>query len=161
MFKKIGILCLILVGCTFHTPTEFTQKALEDSFVTVDKESIQLKEIIQKYKGKKVLINVWASWCKDCIVSMPKLKELQKSFPEVPFVFLSTDKSVKSWKKGIDNYQLKGDHYFMKSGLDSDFGDFLNSNWIPRYLVVDENGFVKLFKATKVTDPRIVEALKK
>ena len=49
----------------------------------------------------------------------------------------------------------------MKNGLNSAFGDFLNSNWIPRYLVVNENGTIDLFKAKKITDKRIVEALKK
>ena len=49
----------------------------------------------------------------------------------------------------------------MQSGWDGDFGDFLGLNWIPRYLVVNENGFVDLFKSTKVTDPKIVNALKK
>ena len=45
--------------------------------------------------------------------------------------------------------------------MNGDFGDFLNSNWIPRYLVVNENGFVDLFKANTITDKRIVNALKK
>ena len=92
---------------------------------------------------------------------MPKLKELQKDNPEIVYVFISTDRNFSSWVRGINKYKLEGNHYFMKAGMDSDFGDFLNSNWIPRYMVVNENGFVDLFKATKVTDPRIVKALKK
>ena len=48
----------------------------------------------------------------------------------------------------------------MKSGPDGPFRKFLNSNWIPRYLVVDKQGNIKLFKAKKASDSRIKEALK-
>lgn len=107
------------------------------------------------------MINIWASWCKDCIVGFPTFKELQSQHPEVAYVFISTDNTFRSWKKAIAKYGLKGNHYYMGKGMNSDFGDFLNSNWIPRYLVVNENGFVDLFKAKRITDSRIVEALKK
>lgn len=161
MLKKIALISLFLVGCAFETPTEFSEKALNDVFITLENDSIQFKDIIAKHNGKKVLIDIWASWCKDCIVGLPRVKQLQKEFPEVTFLFLSLDKDVASWKRGIERFDIKGEHYFMQSGWDGDFGDFLGLNWIPRYLVVNENGFVDLFKSTKVTDPKIVNALKK
>ena len=164
MLKKTSFLFLILfvfVGCDFNAPTAFTEKALNDSFFDLNNKSIELKEILNQHKGQKILINVWASWCRDCIVGFPNLKAFQKKNPNMKFVFLSTNRSVFSWKKAIKKHDLKGEHYFMKNGLNSDFGDFLNSNWIPRYLVVNEKGAIDLFKAKKITDKRIVEALKK
>ncbi|WP_347175183.1 TlpA family protein disulfide reductase [Polaribacter uvawellassae] len=164
MIKKItffSLLSLVLIGCSFKSPSNFTEEALDDSFFEINNKSIQFKEILAKHKGQKILINVWASWCRDCVVGFPDLKEFQKNNPTVKYVFLSTNRSVFSWKKAIDKYDLKGDHYFLKNGLNSAFGDFLNSNWIPRYLVVNENGTLDLFKAKKITDKSIVEALKK
>ena len=35
----------------------------------------------------------FSNWCKDCIVGMPKLKELQSEYNDVDYVFLSLDKS--------------------------------------------------------------------
>lgn len=160
MYKRF-LLILIVVFASCKTPTTFSEEALNDSFVNLEGQSIQLKEILDKHKGKKIVINVWASWCRDCIVGFPGFKELQNQYPDVVYVLISTNRSVYSWKKAIEKYNLKGNHYFMSEGLDSDFGDYLNSNWIPRYLVVNENGFVDLFKAKRITDPRIVEALKK
>jgi hypothetical protein len=89
------------------------------------------------------------------------LKKLQKENPEVSYVFLSLDKTTNSWKKGIDRFQIKGEHYFMQEGKKGEFGDFLNLWWIPRYMVVNESGEITLFKATKITDKNILEALKK
>jgi thiol-disulfide isomerase/thioredoxin len=108
-----------------------------------------------------VLIDVWASWCKDCIVGLPNLKKFQKENPEVVYLFLSLDRNIKSWKRGIDRFGIEGEHYFMQEGKKGSFGDFLNLWWIPRYVVVNETGEITLFKATKITDKNIVEALKK
>ena len=161
MIKRLLILSLLIVGCTFTTPIEFSKEALNDSFITEDNNSVKLKEILENHKGKKVLINVWASWCRDCIVAIPKMKGLQDNNPNIAYVFISTDRNVHAWKKALKKYKIKGEHYFMSKGMDSEFGGFLNSNWVPRYLVVNENGFVDLFKAKKITDKRIVNALKK
>jgi len=164
MIKKtsfFSFLFLIFIGCNFQYPTTFSEEALNDSFFDLNNKSIQFKEILNKNKGKKIVINVWASWCRDCVVGIPDLKEFQENNPEVKTVFISSDRSLFSWKKAIQKYDIKGEHYFMKNGLNSAFGDFLNSNWIPRYLVVNKNGTIGLFKAKKITDKRTVEALKK
>ncbi|MBL4569076.1 MAG: TlpA family protein disulfide reductase [Flavobacteriaceae bacterium] len=161
MIKRILLISIFIVGCTFKVPTQFSQKALDDTFITLGNDSIQFKEILAKHKGKKILIDVWASWCKDCIVGLPKAKALQKEFPDVVFLFLSLDKNVKSWKRGIDRFGIKGEHYFMQSGWKGDFGDFLNLNWIPRYVVIDEEGMITMFKATKSKSKKIVNALAK
>ena len=55
---------------------------------------------------------------------------------------------------------MKGHHSFIKEGSNGPFADFLNSNWIPRYMVIDVDGSIKLFKAKKATDKRIKDALK-
>lgn len=155
------VFLFLIVGCTFVSPTEFSTEALNTSFIDVNNSSVELKEVLSKHHGKKIVVNVWASWCKDCIVGIPKLKKLQKEYPDVVFVFVSQDKNIFRWKKALKKYQISGDHYYVSGGMNNGFGDFLNSNWIPRYLVVNENGFVDLFKAAKVTDPNIVRALKK
>ena len=85
---------------------------------------------------------------------------MQKEFPEVVFLFLSVDEGVNSWKRGIERFKIKGEHYNLPKGMkDGEFVDFLNLRWIPRYLVLDENGGITLYKAIKSSDKRIVEAL--
>lgn len=144
------ILLLTVFNCESQNPTKFSEEALNDTFVSLDDESLSFKEILANYEGKTILIDVWASWCKDCIAGMPKMKELQESKQEIVYVFLSLDKSIDSWKKGIEKYKVEGEHYFMKSGWDGPFGTFLDLDWIPRYLVVDEAQNIKIFKEIKV-----------
>jgi len=150
---------IVLVSCNFETPTQFSDEALNDTLISLEGESVTLKSVLSQYKGKKILIDVWATWCKDCIVGMPVVKALQQEFSDVEFLFLSEDRNEAAWKRGIKKYDIKGNHYFIKEGSNGPFADFLNSNWIPRYMVIDKEGNIKLFKAKKATDQRIKEAL--
>ncbi|WP_158838164.1 TlpA family protein disulfide reductase [Polaribacter sp. L3A8] len=164
MFKKIYILVLltIFVSCNSEKPTEFSEKALNEKVYNLNDEVATFKEVIVQHKGKKILIDVWASWCRDCIAGMPKVKALQKEFPEVVYLFLSVDEKKGSWKRGVERYNVIGEHYNLPKGMKKgDLVDFLNVSWIPRYVVVDENGGISLFNATDAADKDVIEALKK
>lgn len=152
---------LFLASCNFEKPTEFSQEALNNTMTSLGGDTVAFKEIIEKFKGEKVLIDVWASWCADCIKGLPKVRELQKEFSEVTFLFLSVDKNKAAWKKGIKRFSIEGEHYLVEKDFDSEFADFLSLRWIPRYVVLDEAGNILLFKATNANDKNIITALKK
>ncbi|MCD9564098.1 TlpA family protein disulfide reductase [Tenacibaculum maritimum] len=150
--KKVILICIVLLsGCVPKDQTDFSKKALEDRVIALDGTSVSFEEVLAKYKGKKIVINAWASWCSDCIVSLPNIKQMQKENPEIPFVFLSLDKSVRKWKKGIDRFHVQGNHYFMEKGWDSDLSKFLSLRWIPRYVIINEKGKIEVFNKTKLT----------
>ncbi|NCO64405.1 MAG: TlpA family protein disulfide reductase [Flavobacteriales bacterium] len=161
MKKFIGIFmgCLIFLGCNTQEPTKFSEEALNDTFMTLNGESIAFKDLLQNHKGSNVVIDIWASWCKDCVGGMPKVKKLQKEHQDVTYIFLSLDKNVEAWKKGIEKYDVKGEHYFMSSGWKGPFGSFVNLDWIPRYMVVDKEGHIKLYKAVEADDTNIKDVL--
>ena len=91
---------------------------------------------------------------------MPQLKKLQEDFPKTTFLFLSLDKGVDSWKKGIKKYNLVGEHYFMSSGWKGPFAKAIDLDWIPMYMVIDTTGKISLYRAIAMDDYRIQEALK-
>ncbi|WP_452219488.1 TlpA family protein disulfide reductase [Lacinutrix salivirga] len=156
----ITLLCLCFIGCKAQEiPTVFSTEALEDTFSTLEGESISFKNILENNKGETILIDVWASWCADCIKGLPKVKDIQTKYPNVQYVFLSLDKDHQKWKKGIKKYGISGQHYFMDSGWDGPFGKFIDLDWIPRYMIVDKNGEIKLFKAIKADNGDLINAL--
>jgi thiol-disulfide isomerase/thioredoxin len=156
----LSILSLIILSCKAQeNPTQFSEAALNDTFITLKGDSVTFKSILETYNGKTVVIDIWASWCKDCVGGMPKVKALQKEHNDLVYLFLSLDKSQEAWKKGIEKYDVKGEHYFMQSGWKGAFGEFVNLDWIPRYMVVDENGNIKLFKAIEADDQKIKDIL--
>jgi thiol-disulfide isomerase/thioredoxin len=149
-----------LLNCQSDKKTTFSDAALKDEFITIDENVVPFSAILEQHKGQTIFIDVWASWCKDCRKSLPKVKELQQEFPEMSFIFLSLDKSLDAWKKGIQTYNLKGDHYFMQSGWKGAMGTFLDLNWIPRYLIVDPEGKIVVYKAIKTKDKNLRKYLK-
>ena len=158
----LGLISLMLWSCSFETPTQFSEAAANEQVFSLANEALTLKEVLGQYKGKKVLIDVWASWCADCIRGLPNVAKLQREFPEVVFLFLSVDTHREAWKKGIQRFQIDGEHYNLPKGMsDGDFVDFVGLSWIPRYLLIDEEGGIALFKATSASDKRIPQALRK
>ena len=161
-YNLLLIIVLFLSSCNFEKPTQFSEFAFQDTLVSLTDEKVTFKEVIDQYKGKKVLIDVWASWCADCIKGLPAVKSLQSEFTEVVFLFISVDTNSNSWKKGIQRFGIVGEHYNLPKGMsDGDFVDFINLSWIPRYIVVDERGAISLFKATNSSDKSIKKVLNK
>lgn len=163
MKKHIYLLFLAvsLFSCKAQEePTQFSAEALNDVFITLKDKDITFQAILNQHKGKTIVIDVWASWCGDCLKSLPKVKSLQTQFPEAEYVFLSLDKKIPSWKRGIKRHQIKGQHYYMQSDWKGAFGSFLDLDWIPRYLVVDKNQNITVFNAISPEDNRIKTALK-
>ncbi|MBT8268960.1 MAG: redoxin family protein [Flavobacteriaceae bacterium] len=160
MKKSILLLIVILSlsGCG-ETPTQFSEEALDSKLISLDGSETDLRSVLTKNKEKVVLIDLWASWCRDCIVAFPDIRAMQEEYSEVEFIFLSYDKSVSAWKNSLNKYQLKGQHYYVPSGWDGPLGDFVRLNWIPRYMVINKDSSIKLFKATKARDQRIKDAL--
>lgn len=162
--KKLLIIIglLFIISCSSREiPTQFSNEALNETLTTLDENKITFQEILDKYKGKKIIIDIWASWCGDCIRGMPKIVSLQKEHPEAVYLFLSLDKTTRAWKNGIKKYNVKGEHYFIDKGYRGDFSKFIDIDWIPRYMVVNKNGDIDLFKAVKANDPKITDSLKK
>lgn len=160
MKKIISLFSLFtLFSCTQSTPKKFAKEALEETLTTVNNEKISFKNALDTYKGKTVVIDVWASWCPDCIKGMPKVKELQKNYPNVVFLFISLDKTQEAWKKGIEKYNIEGEHYFISGGMKGTFGKAIQLDWIPRYLILDKEGKIVLYKAIKADDEKITTIL--
>lgn len=46
------------------------------------------------YKGKRVLINFWATWCGPCILELPTLDALAKEHPEMVVLAVAAENSA-------------------------------------------------------------------
>ncbi|RMA57831.1 TlpA family protein disulfide reductase [Ulvibacter antarcticus] len=158
--KLIVSICIFLL--TFASEAQqltFSEEALNDVFLSEANEETTFSEVLQKYRGKTVVIDIWATWCKNCITGMPKVKKLQKKYKDVTFLFLSLDKDTESWKKGISKYEMEGEHYYIPSGWKGGFCSTINLDWIPRYMIVNPKGVISLYKAIKADDKKIAKIL--
>ena len=158
------LVILLIAFATFSSAraqkTNFSKEALSEKLLATNESQVAFKNILKKYKGKILVIEVWASWCGDCVKAMPKVKELQANNPNVSYLFLSADKTADKWKIGIKKHELKGDHYMMNNGMKGVFGKTIDLDWIPRYIIVNKTGKIVLYRAIETDFDKINETLK-
>ncbi len=157
---KSFIVLLLFISFAQAQNKTFTEAALNEKFLSEDNAEINFSEILQQYKGKTIFIDIWASWCKDCIVGMPKVQKLREENPEIVFLFLSLDKETKSWKYGIEKYGVLGENYFIPAGWAGAFCSSIDLDWVPRYMIVNPEGEISLYKAIEANDENLLKALK-
>ena len=140
---------------------EFSNESLSKKLFTNKNTEIAFADILKNHTGKVTVIEVWASWCSDCVKAMPKVKEMQANNPNVDYVFISMDKAFDKWQTGIEKHELKGDHYWATDGMKGEFGKSIDLDWIPRYIILDKKGNILIYRAIETDFDKINEQLKK
>lgn len=129
--------------------TEEGMKAPDFTLDTLSGKSISLSD----YKGKKVLLNFWATWCKPCRMEMPDMQELQKEYPDIAVAavnFTSSEKNIQAVKSFADHYQLTFPILIDKSGINGDF----NVLSYPTTYILDEKGTIQHIRVGTMTKKR-------
>lgn len=165
------LLFMSLVGMAFSCQREiksdFTPEAYAQKVYDTDFKESDMQTVLESHLGKKVMLVFWASWCADCIKSLPAIKEFQQENPEIQFVLLSVDENREDWETGIarhmDKFGIKGEQYFFNTGWtknsNNDFLDFAGVDWIPRYMLINERGGIDVFYTKKIDSREIRENL--
>jgi thiol-disulfide isomerase/thioredoxin len=163
MRKILATLSILGLGLTTScdAQTEFSKESLAATLTTIENKDITFEKILEENKGKTLVIEVWASWCGDCIKAMPEVKTLKSSYPNVTFINLSCDKTYNAWTDGLEVHSVTGENYLIKDGMKGVFGKSINLDWIPRFIIVDKNGKIALYKAIEKDFDKIKETLKK
>jgi len=153
---------MISVSCSNAQTTSFSKKSQTQKLTDLEGKEVKFKEVLQKYKGKTIVMEVWASWCGDCVGAMPKVKELQANNPDVVYLFVSMDKTFDKWKAGIAKHDLKGEHYWVNDpeGMKGAFGKSIDLDWIPRYIIINQKGEIELYRAIETEFDKINTTLK-
>ena len=115
---------------------------------------------LSEFRGKKVVLVFWATWCPDCRAEVPELKAMMaEADPEkVVFVSVSFDRNFDTLCKFVEDNSLGGVQLFDPAGKkDSKVSSDFHIKWIPSLYLIDEKG--KVLVATVVAN-KIASALK-
>lgn len=105
-----------------------------------EKESV-LDDILGRYKGKVVVVDVWATWCGPCIEASGKIKKVKEKLGEddVVFVYLTNESSdLDKWNEFID--YLGGEQYYLYDNQYQKIANDFSIQEIPSYLVFGRDG---------------------
>jgi len=140
--------------------TSFSNEALAQKIVSQKGKKLSINEVLAQHKGKILIIDFWASWCRDCILALPKTTELIDKNPSVQFVYFSLDRSMEQWERGLEKYHIADkENYWFDEGWKNNFNNYIDLNWVPRFLVVDQTGGIAKYYAIHPDDPEIQQTL--
>jgi thiol-disulfide isomerase/thioredoxin len=93
---------------------------------------------LSSFKGKKVFLNLWASWCPPCRREMPSIQQLynQTKGDRNAFILLSVDEDRQKAVAFLESNQLSLPLYFAEGALPA----LLDVPSIPTTFIFDEQG---------------------
>lgn len=118
------------------------------------------RKLVEPYRGKIILIDVWGTWCSPCKAALEhSQEEYERLKPyDMIFMYLASDSPDESWKNVIKEYGVTGDnvvHYNLPREQQRAVENYIQINGYPTYKLVDQNGNLLDVNA----DPRQLDAL--
>jgi cytochrome c biogenesis protein CcmG, thiol:disulfide interchange protein DsbE len=155
----IGVTGAIAYGATRYLrkelfPVELGTRAPDFKAYTLD--SVPRQKTLADYRGKVLMINVWATWCLPCRVEMPSIEALNKEYAPkgLKIVAVSiddpgTDSTIRAF---VNQYGLTFEVLHDPQGKISESYDITG---YPETFIVGKDGVIrrKLMSATNWNAP--------
>lgn len=134
-YWMIALGLLLVIGMQAQTKVEVKE-------LSSDVQAEQLiAHITRPYRGKTILIDLWATWCGPCMRAMKSIHPLKEELPEVVYLYVADASSPEAtWRKAIE--QIPGVHYRISARQSSDFFRLQGFDGIPAYIIVNGEGEV-------------------
>lgn len=115
------------------------------------------------YRGRALLLNLWATWCPPCRAEMPYLQELQDRFGPAGLSVVGVSVDDRGARRQLDEFVAEaGVRYDILLDPEMESMDLLGVMGLPVTLLVDPEGVVRLFRTGPVdeADERFLDAIR-
>ena len=126
---------------------EFDKLVLKssDDLKEISEGEALLKKIVEPYKGKFVLLDIWGTWCGPCKEALSHSTEEYARLNDfdIEFLYLANGSPQASWENVIKEYNVSGPnvaHYNLPAEQQEAIERFLNVKAWPTYKLFDREG---------------------
>ena len=126
---------------------EFDKLVLKssDDLKDISEGEALLKKILEPYKGKFVLLDVWGTWCGPCKEALSHSTEEYARLKDydIQFLYLANDSPQTAWENVIKEYNVSGPnvaHYNLPRDQQAAIEHHLNVHAWPTYKLFDRDG---------------------
>lgn len=113
---------------------------------------------LSDFKGKLVYIDFWATWCGPCLREIPSFKKIKDAYANKDIVFLaiSLDDDKEAWQKMVTtDPNLSGIQLYAEKAWSSDVAKLYQIYGIPTFVLIDAEGKIIEYPATRPSDPEL------
>lgn len=116
-------------------------KPVSVQFTAVDGRAVDT----EKLKGKVVLLDFWATWCKPCVAEVPDVKETyDKLHPQgFEIVGISLDQDKQPLENFVKSNDMPWPQYFDGQGFENKFAQQFGIDAIPAMWLIDKKGILR------------------
>lgn len=118
---------------------------------------------ISSLYGKYIYVDIWATWCGPCCMEIPYLATLVDEMSDqdnVAFVSISIDEDVEEWQNHIEKENPQWPQFVVLDDDAERFCDALHLETIPRFLIIDPQGNIVDWDASRPSDEGIEATLR-
>ena len=127
---------MLLAGCNRGAHPKMLDVPAPDFTVSDGSSTIHLSN----YRGKVVLLNLWATWCAPCVEEMPALVQLHRDHPEWAILAVSVDEDPDAYKQFISER-----HVDLTTVRDPDkrVAKLYGTDGWPETYIIDRKGIIR------------------
>jgi thiol-disulfide isomerase/thioredoxin len=136
---------VLLAAATTVAMSQTTKTTAVHDPGMIDAQAYQ--KLLEKYRGKPVLVNFWATWCEPCRDEYPMLNELAKQYApqglRVVGVSMDDDGDLILMRRFLARYKPVFPNYRKKAGTEQAFRQAVFPGWngsLPATYFYDKDG---------------------
>lgn len=151
------IIALALTGLGFWLFSMWRAPNIPDQapsweLVGIDGETYRL----DNYKGKTVVLNFWATWCKPCVAEIPEFIAFAEAHPEIPVLGINTEGIGAKGK--VTRFARKFKVNYPIVFADAKIGNEYDVEGVPMTVVVAPDGKVEYAHVGMMTKSQLESA---
>jgi peroxiredoxin len=138
---------------------EVENRAPDFTLQTLKGDEVKLSD----YRGKKVLLNFWATWCPPCKAEMPYMQEMYEKYKKEGFEILAVNSTVtEKSKQDVTEFVEK---YGLSFSIPMDEKNRVSSDYeimaYPTSFFIDTNGVIRSKSVGGMTKEFLEKEIKK